>query len=76
MRTVSFQGTQLTPGQKARLQQQQHLKSFMNPVLAEQVETTLAVIELRKEQGAKPDQIWFFDYESHGTVSMAEFMGY
>ena len=76
MRTVSFQGTQLTSGQKLRLQQQQHVKTFMNPVLSEQVATTLAVIELRKEQGVKPEQIWFFDYERHGTVSMAEYMGY
>ena len=76
MKTVSFQGTQLTAGQKLRLQQQQHVKAFMNPVLADQVATTLAVIELRKEQGAKPEQIWFKDYESHGTVSMAEYMGY
>jgi len=76
MKTVSFQGTQLTSGQKLRLQQQQHVKAFMNPVLADQIAVTLAVIELRKEQGVKPEQIWFFDYESHGTVSMAEFMGY
>lgn len=76
MKTVSFQGTQLTSGQKLRLQQQQHIKAFMNPVLADQVAVTLAVIELRKEQGTKPEQIWFKDSESHGTISMAEYMGY
>ncbi len=76
MKTVSFQGVQLTPNQRARIQQQQHLKSFMHPVLAEQVAATLAVIEVRKEQGAKPEKLWFLERQEAGTVSMAEYMGY
>lgn len=76
MKTVSFQGVQLTANQKLRLQQQQHVRSFMNPVLAEQVATTLAVIEVRKEQGVKPEPIWFPDYKETGTISVAEWMGY
>ncbi|WP_426139438.1 hypothetical protein [Pseudomonas sp. DWP3-1-2] len=76
MKTVSFQGIQLTAGQKLRLKQQQHMRSFMHPVLADQISSTLAVIERRKEQGVKPDQIWFFDYEKTGTPSVAEWMGF
>ncbi|WP_122298459.1 hypothetical protein, partial [Pseudomonas savastanoi] len=59
MLVVSLQGCQLTSGQKLRLQQQQHVKNFMNPVLTQQVTETLAVIEVRKEQSVKPEKIWF-----------------
>jgi hypothetical protein len=76
MKTVSFQGVQLTAGQKLRLQQQQHLRSFMHPVLAEQVSTTLAIIETRKEQGTKPERLWFRDRQETGTPSIAEWMGF
>ena len=76
MKTVSFQGVQLSAGQKLRLQQQQHMRSFMHPVLAEQVAVTLAVIEVRKEQGAKPERLWFLDRQETGTPSVAEWMGY
>ena len=80
MRTVSFQGTQLTAGQKLRLQQQQHVKAFMNPVLAEQVTSALAHVEILREQCAKPwvDPYKFniVEHKSQGTPSMAEWMGY
>ncbi|RMS87448.1 hypothetical protein [Pseudomonas savastanoi] len=76
MKTVSFQGVQLTAGQKLRLKQQQHVRSFMNPFLTQQVAETLAVIEVRKEQGTKPERIWFVDRQEKGTPSIAEWMGY
>ncbi|KPC23597.1 Uncharacterized protein ABJ99_5164 [Pseudomonas syringae pv. cilantro] len=76
MKTVSLQGIQLSPGQRRMLDQQRHVKQFMNPVLAQQVAETLAVIEVRKEQGAKPERIWFIDRQEKGTLSMAEWMGY
>lgn len=78
MKTVSLQGIQLSPGQRRILEQQRHVKSFMNPVLTRQVAETLAVIELRKEQGTKPEKIWFYDRQSswQGTISVAEWMGY
>ena len=80
MKTVSFQGVQLTAGQKLRLQQQQHMRSFMNPVLSDQVSTTLAVMEVRKEQGAQPwvnpNKFNICERSSSGTLSMAEWMGY
>ncbi|KPZ27800.1 hypothetical protein [Pseudomonas coronafaciens] len=73
---TSLQGTQLSPGQRRMLEQQRHVKQFMNPVLTQQVAETLAVIEVRKEQGAKPERIWFIDRQEKGTPSMAEWMGY
>lgn len=76
MKTVSFQGVQLTAGQKLRLQQQQQLRAFMNPVLADQVATALSVIEIRKEQGIKPERQWLEERKEKGTYSIAEWMGY
>jgi hypothetical protein len=77
VRTVSFQGAQLTSGQKRRLAEQQRVQnSFINPVLAQQVEQTLRVVEARKEQGVKPERIWFVDRQEIGTICIAEWMGF
>ncbi|WP_122669810.1 hypothetical protein [Pseudomonas viridiflava] len=76
MKTVSMQGLQLSPGQRRMLDQQRHVREFMNPVLTQQVAETLAVIEVRKEQGVKPERIWFKEREEKGTTSIAEWMGY
>ena len=77
MRTVSFQGAQLTSGQKRRLAEQQRVQnSFINPVLAQQVEHTLRVVEARKEQGVKPERIWFVERQETGTICIAEWMGF
>ncbi|WP_191942284.1 hypothetical protein [Pseudomonas syringae] len=77
MRTVSFQGAQLTSGQQRRLAEQQRVRaSFINPVLAQQVEQTLKAIEARKEQGVKPERIWTLERQETGTTSVAEWMGF
>ncbi|WP_080395073.1 hypothetical protein [Pseudomonas syringae] len=76
MKTVSLQGIQLSSGQRRILEQQRHVREFMNPVLTQQVSETLAVIEVRKEQGTKPERIWFLDRQEKGTPSIAEWMGY
>lgn len=75
---VSFQGAKISSGQRRQLAFQNQCKAaFLNPVLAESVAATIKVIETRNEQGVKPDQIWFFDYEEKsGSVSVAEWMGY
>jgi hypothetical protein len=74
---VSFQGSQQTPGQRRdAIFREKCQPAFLNTVLAEQVAETLRAVEVRKEQGIKPDQIWFRDYESFGTCSVAEWMGY
>lgn len=77
MRTVSFQGTQLTAGQRRNLAfQQQTRTAFLNPILAETVEKSLAETDRRKEQGVKPERIWFVDRQEKGTACIAEWMGY
>jgi len=76
-RTVSMQGTQLSANERARIAFQQQIRSsFMHPVLQQQVEQTLQILEVRKEQGAKPEKVWFDDFKSTGTPSIAEWMGF
>lgn len=76
----SQQGTQLSPRQRLMLQQQQHVRSFMHPVLLDQVAETLKAMEVRKEQGASkwvdPNKFNIVDFKSRGTPSVAEWMGY
>ena len=77
MRTVSFQGVQLTSGQQRRLAEQQQLRgAFINPILAQQVEQTLRAVEARREQGVKPERIWSIEREEIGTTCVAEWMGF
>ncbi|MDP9530875.1 hypothetical protein [Pseudomonas protegens] len=76
MKTVSFQGVQLSSGQRHRLEQQRRVQIMLNPILADQVAQTIAVLEARKEQGIKPEKQWFHVSDAHGTVSIAEWMGY
>jgi len=76
MRTVSFQGAQLTQGQRSRLEQQQRVKAFMAPVLVDLVADTLKAVEVRKEQGVKPERVWFVERQETGTTCIAEWMGF
>ncbi|PAA00392.1 hypothetical protein CJU78_24795 [Pseudomonas fragi] len=63
--------------QPPRLAEQQQIQnSFINPVLAQQVEQTLRVVEARKEQGVKPERIWFVERQETGTTCIAEWMGF
>lgn len=71
-----LQGTQLSPGQRHRLEQQRRIQSMLNPVLADQVAQTIAVLEVRKEQGVQPEKQWVTVSDTRGTVSIAEWMGY
>ncbi|MEF9673152.1 hypothetical protein QNM99_17040 [Pseudomonas sp. PCH446] len=47
----------------------------MNSVLADQVADTLKAIEVRKEQGLKPERVWVFDYQERGTLCIANGWG-
>jgi len=77
MTIVSFQGIQLTAGQRRRLELEKKARaSFMSPVLAGQLEKALQAVEIRKEQGTKPERIWFQERLEKGTPSFAEWMGY
>lgn len=76
MRTVSMQGTQLTASDRRRIDQQRAVQASMQSVLRDQVDQTLAEVQRRKEQGIKPEKVWFKDSESFGTPSIAEWMGF
>lgn len=79
MRSVSLQGTSLTRGQRERLEQQKVMRgAFLNPVLAQSIEATINALDVRKEQGLKPEKVWSLDRSASwtGTVSIAEWMGY
>lgn len=77
MKTVSFQGTQLSANQRARLAFQQQTRArFLNDHLASQVNETLAAVEKRKEEGAKPERQWTVEYQSKGTQCFAELFGF
>lgn len=76
-KTVSFQGTQLSAGQRRTLAFQQSMRTpFLNPVIQASVDQALAVMQERKEQGVKPEKIWFLDRQESGTTCVAEWMGY
>lgn len=70
LKTISMQGTQLTAGQKRRMIEQRQVRSsFINPVLAEQVDSTLRAVEALKER-------WFDDYEEKGTLCIVDWVGF
>ena len=78
MKTVSFQGTQLSASQRRRLAMQQQAKPFLNTHLAQQVEQTLEAVEkLREEgtQGENPNK-FRFESESRGTPWLGDVFGY
>lgn len=70
MKTVSFQGSRLTDAQKRWVIKERKMRSsFINPVLAQQVEQTFKAVEALKE-------VWFFDYEEKGTLCIVDWMGF
>ncbi|QHF44951.1 hypothetical protein PspS35_14745 [Pseudomonas sp. S35] len=70
MKTVKFDATVLTAGQRRRLAEQQHVRSsFINPILAQQVEEAIKAVEALKER-------WFFDYEEKGTLCIADWVNF
>lgn len=80
MMIVSFQGTQLSKGQRDRLAfQQQTRASFLNTHLVNQVNETLAAVDRLKEQGTppvKPERQWTVVYQAKGTPCVAELFGF
>lgn len=76
MKTVKFDATVLTAGQRRRLEDQTRLASSMKNVISQQVIETLQLLESRKEQGVKPERIWFVERQESGTTSVAEWMGF
>jgi len=74
---VSFQGAQLSQGQRRQLEFQRNSRAaFLNTVLADQVAETIKAVDERKEAGLKPEKVWFVDRQESGTCCVAEWMGY
>lgn len=79
MRTVSFQGAQLTPGQRRQIAlQQQHKTAFLNPILVQQMEQTLAEVDRMRAAGIKGENPNQFKHESttKGTPWVGDAFGY
>jgi len=76
MKTFSVDHTQLSTNQRRMLEQQKLVRATLKPVLAEQIAHTIALLEARKEQGAKPEVIWTLDWQETGTLCIAEWMDY
>lgn len=76
MRTVSMQGLQLSPGQRRQIEQQRQVRAFMNPVLQESVDRTIAELDRRKDEGVKEEPQNKVIFRAKGTISIAEWMGF
>lgn len=74
MKQVSFQGPRLTASDRAQLARRAELSRslFLNSTLSNQVNQTIAALQLRKEQGAKPEKIWFVVQQQKGTPFLGD----
>ncbi|WP_324709579.1 hypothetical protein [Pseudomonas citronellolis] len=79
MRTVSFQGVQLSATQRLRADQQARLQASMRnrSHLDVQVEQTMQAVQKAKEQGtAKPFKQWQVIHTERGTLFLGDVFGY
>ena len=78
MKTVSFQGTQLSASERRRLAMQQQAKPFLNTHLAQQVEQTLEAVEKLREEGTQGENPNKFRHAttSRGTPFLGDVFGY
>lgn len=77
MRTVSFKGTALSAGDRQTMAFRERVRSsFINSTLQAQVVETLAQLDQRKEQGAKPERVWLLDYTEKGTPWLGDVFGF
>lgn len=76
MKTVSFQGTSLSAAQRHKLELERRVKAASVTPLQQQVNEVLQVLEIRKEQGTKPEKVWLLSYEEKGTPCFADLFGY
>lgn len=75
MKTVSFQGVQLTSSQRRRLADQQRV-AFLNPDLAALVRETETAVAKLKEQGAASQRLWTTERTERGTPWLGDVFGY
>lgn len=74
MRTVSFQGTQLSASQRRNLAFQQQARAFLSPVLQEQVTQTLALAQ--RSHAVRPKSEWTVVFSQKGTPCLADVFGF
>lgn len=77
MRTVSLQGTQLSASERRSIELRRQVQaSFINPVLQAQVDQINTQLDQRKEQGAKPERVWFVEVSEKGTPWLGDVFGF
>lgn len=78
MRTVSFQGSQITASDRVQIARREQIARslFLNRVLSDQVAQIIASLDQRKEQRVKPEKIWSLDFQSKGTPFVGDVFGF
>lgn len=76
MRTVSLQGVRLTESDRRRLALQQQARSFMNPVLQQQVAEALAQVDRLQSQPHDDPYRYRLDYQAKGTPFLGDVFGF
>lgn len=77
MIVTGFQGTSLSSADRRRLEhQRRYSPRSQSNFLREQTDKTLAELDRRKEQGIKPERLWFLEFETKGTPCVAELFGF
>ncbi|MCY1546595.1 hypothetical protein D9M68_825990 [compost metagenome] len=67
----------LTSGQRRNLDLRARLRAAVTASpLRDQVAETIATLDQRKSDGAKPDKLYELVHQSRGTPCMADLMGY
>lgn len=73
MKTVSFQGVQLSANQRRALAFKQQVRQFMSPVLQEQVQ---AVLDRPPVPAVRPRSEWTVVVIERGTPCFADVFGF
>lgn len=77
LRTVSFKGTALSASDRQTMALRERVRAtLINPTLQAQVDETLAKLDQRKEQGAKPERVWSLDYTEKCTPWLGDVFGF
>lgn len=75
-RVVSFQGAQLTPSERRRLEQQRRVRAFMSPHLQQQVEATLAKVDQLRAESRDDPYRYRLEYHAKGTPVVGDAFGF
>lgn len=73
---ASFQGTRLSASDRRRLALQRQVRSFMNPVLQQQVAETLAQVEKLQNEPQDDPYRYRLVYQAKGTPWLGDVFGF